>query len=58
MLLSVSDLQPAAAGDEALCVDEDVQKPVLARSALYHVSNTCLLLKHRNIYFLPFFFFY
>lgn len=51
MLLSISDLQHTAAGGEAPCVDESAQKGILARSALYHVSNTCLSLKHRNIYF-------
>lgn len=46
-----SDVQHTAIGDVALCLDEDVQKGFLAHSALYHGSNSCLLLKHQNIYF-------
>lgn len=51
VLLSFADMEHTTAGDLSLCMDEDVQKGILAHSALYHGSNSCLLLKHHNIYF-------
>lgn len=51
VLLSFADMQHTTAGDLSPCMDEDVQKGILAHSALYHGSNSCLLLKHQNIYF-------